>query len=130
MNVLGPAQTVRPVLYPMIEAAAERRHGPLSEAVRDRLKSSSIGVEMVGQFFAEDVFVAVGSVLLITSFVDATYGLQLAPLDLALWAIPSAIIAFLVHGFRVLRVDAAVGRMLRAERLSARRGDALDGDVR
>jgi hypothetical protein len=27
------------------------------------------------------------------------------PLDLALWAIPSAICALLVHGFRLLRLD-------------------------
>ncbi|MEU6701850.1 DUF969 family protein [Pseudonocardia sp. NPDC046786] len=120
LTVLGVAQTVRPVLYPMVEAAAERRAGPLTEEVRDRLKGSSVGVETVGMFFAEDVFVAVGSVLLITSFVDANYGLQLEPLDLAVWAIPSAVVAFAVHGFRALRTD----RMLR-RRAAAPAPDAV-----
>lgn len=110
LTVLGVAQTVRPVLHPMVEAAAERRAGPLTEEVRDRLKGSSVGVETVGMFFAEDVFVAVGSVLLITSFVDANYGLQLEPLDLAVWAIPSAVVAFVVHGFRALGTDRMIRR--------------------
>jgi uncharacterized membrane protein len=64
----------------------------------------------VGVFFGEDVFVAVGSILLITTFVDTTYHLHLEPLQLALWAIPSAFAAFLIHGFRLLRLDRALDK--------------------
>jgi uncharacterized membrane protein len=35
----------------------------------------------------------------------STYGYELTPLQLALWAIPSAIAAFIIHGFRLLRLD-------------------------
>jgi hypothetical protein len=35
----------------------------------------------------------------------ATYGYQLSPLELALWAIPTAIAAFFVHGARLLWMD-------------------------
>jgi uncharacterized membrane protein len=40
----------------------------------------------------------------------ATYGYNLAPLHLALWAIPSAIAAFLIHGTRLLLLDRSLGR--------------------
>ena len=68
----------------------------------------------MGVFFGEDIFVAVGSILLITSFVDTTYKLHLEPLELAVWAIPTAIIAFLIHGFRLLRLDRQLDKDVRA----------------
>lgn len=119
LNIGGHAQTVRPLVYPMVEAAAERKHGLLSERVKDKLKGTAAGVENVGAFFSEDVFIAVGSVLLITSFVDTTYQLKLAPLDVALWAIPTALVAFVLHGFRLLRVDARLDRTVAAEKQAA-----------
>jgi uncharacterized membrane protein len=101
----GPAQAVRPVVAPMAEAAAERAHGGLSDEVREKVRSYAASADTVGLFFGEDIFVAVGSILLITTFVDTTYHLHLEPLQLALWAIPTAIAAFLIHGFRLLRLD-------------------------
>jgi len=70
--------------------------------------------ENIGNFFGEDIFVAVGAVLLITSYVDATYHLMLDPLQIALWAIPTAIAAFVIHGFRLLRLDGRLAAMLAA----------------
>lgn len=40
----------------------------------------------------------------------ATYGYNLAPLELAIWAIPTAIAAFLIHSFRLLRLDRRLRR--------------------
>jgi uncharacterized membrane protein len=34
----------------------------------------------------------------------------LEPLELALWAIPTALAALLIHGFRLLRLDRALDR--------------------
>lgn len=113
----GPAQMVRPVVYPMAEGAAQRKHGDyLPERVRERIKGHSAGADTVGLFFGEDVFVAVGSVLLITAFVDSTYHLSLDALQIALWAIPTAIAAFLVHGFRLLRLDGVIDREMQKAR--------------
>ena len=47
-------------------------------------------------FFGEDIFVAVGSILVIKGMLDQT-GIIVQPLDLSLWAIPTAILAFLIH---------------------------------
>lgn len=113
----GPAQTVRPLVYPMAKAAEERRLGldvpnqSLPEKTAEKIKAFSSSSDTVGLFFGEDVFVAVGSVLLITSFVDTNYGLSLEPLNIALWAIPVGIVAMLVHGSRLLMLDRTLKKM-------------------
>jgi len=109
----GPAQAVRPIVAPMSEAAAERAHGPLSERMREKVRSYAASADTVGLFFGEDIFVAIGSILLITGFVDATYHLKLEALDIALWAIPTGICALLIHGFRMLRFDRQLAAMSR-----------------
>ncbi|BDM68861.1 membrane protein [Streptomyces nigrescens] len=111
-NVFGHAQTVRPLAVPMAEGAAERKYGGLPERTREKVRSFSASADNVGLFFGEDVFLAVGSILLITGFVNTTYGTHLEPLQLALWAIPTAVCAFLVHGWRLLRLDRQLEREL------------------
>jgi uncharacterized membrane protein len=112
LSIGGHAQSVRPIVAPMAEAAAEKRHGPLPEHVSERIRAFSASTDNVGAFFGEDIFVAVGAVLLITSFVDATYGFELAPLDVALWAIPTAVCALVIHGARMLWLDRSLAREL------------------
>lgn len=103
--VAGPAQTVRPLVAPMAVGAAERKYGPLPERVAERVKSFTASADTVGLFFGEDIFLAIGSILLITGFVDTTYHLKLEPLRIALWAIPTAVCAFVIHGGRLLWMD-------------------------
>ncbi|MCE3003305.1 MAG: DUF969 domain-containing protein [Xanthomonadaceae bacterium] len=100
----GHPQTVRPLLVPMAEATATRGVGPLPERVRERLRAMCAGTDNVGLFFGEDVFVAFGAVLLMQSFL-AQHGHAVEPLAIALWGLPTAIAAFLVHGARVARID-------------------------
>lgn len=113
-SIGGHAQTVRPLVFPMAEGAALRRYGSVSERVKEKIKGHSAAADNVGVFFGEDIFVAVGSILLITTFVDTTYHLHLEPLELAVWAIPTAIIAFLIHGFRLLRLDRQLDKEARS----------------
>jgi uncharacterized membrane protein len=116
-SVGGPAQTLRPLIAPMAEGAAARRYGgSLSERVRERIKGYAASADTVGLFFGEDIFVAVGSILLITGFVDTTYHLKLEALDVALWAIPTAIVALLLHGGRLLWLDRQLDRMAADDR--------------
>lgn len=111
-NVFGHAQTVRPLAVPMAEGAAERKYGELPDRTREKVRSFSASADNIGLFFGEDVFLAVGSILLITGFVNTTYGTHLEPLQLALWAIPTALCAFVVHGWRLLRLDRQLEREL------------------
>ena len=112
----GPAQAVRPIVAPMSEAAAERVHGPLSLRMREKVRSYAASADTVGLFFGEDIFVAIGSILLITGFVDTTYGLKLDALQIALWAIPTAVCALLIHGGRMLRFDRQLAVMAKEPR--------------
>lgn len=104
-SIGGTAQMVRPVIYPMAEGAAMRAYGQTPEYLTETIKAHAAAADTVGAFFGEDCFVAVGSVLLITGYVNASYHLKLDPLEIAVWAIPTAIAAFVIHGFRLLRLD-------------------------
>ena len=108
-STAGHAQTVRPLVAPMAVAAAEKQHGELTEAEAEKVKAYAAATDNVGVFFGEDIFFAIGSIVLIQQIL-ATYGYNLAPLQLALWAIPSAICVFLVHGARLLLLDRKLGR--------------------
>ncbi|MBC7986452.1 MAG: DUF969 family protein, partial [Sphingomonadaceae bacterium] len=89
------------------EAAAEKAHGALDEATRDRVRGMAAATDNIGLFFGEDIFVAIASILLIQA-TFATYGIALTPLELSVWAIPTAILAFLIHGGRLLAFDRAL----------------------
>ncbi|MFD8573427.1 DUF969 domain-containing protein [Streptomyces sp. NPDC059639] len=114
-NLGGPAQTVRPLVAPMAEAAAERTAGAkLPDRLREKVRSYAASADNVGLFFGEDCFIAIGSILLITGFVNSTYHQNLEPTQLALWAIPSAVCAFLIHGARLLLLDRRLEREMAA----------------
>ncbi len=72
------------------------------------MKAYSAATDNVGLFFGEDIFFAIASIVLIQQTL-ATYGIVLAPLELGLWAIPTAIAAFFVHGTRLLMLDRSLG---------------------
>jgi uncharacterized membrane protein len=108
-STAGHPQTVRPLVAPMALAAAEKQHGELDEDTSETVKAYSAATDNVGLFFGEDIFFAIGSIVLIQQ-VLVTYGYNLAPLELALWAIPTAICAFLIHGARLLWLDRRLAR--------------------
>ena len=108
-SVAGHPQTVRPLVAPMAVAAAEKQHGPLDEATDERVKAMSAATDNVGLFFGEDIFIAIASILLIQASL-AGFGIQLTPFQLSVWAIPTAICAFLIHGARLLLLDRQLGR--------------------
>ncbi|MBV9540040.1 MAG: DUF969 domain-containing protein, partial [Alphaproteobacteria bacterium] len=105
----GQAQVVRPLLAPMVEGAAETQAGRVSTARRYWLRAHAAAAENIGLFFAEDVFVAMSSVVLIQASL-ATFHVQTELLHLSLWAIPTAILAAAVHGTRLLLVDRVLKR--------------------
>lgn len=103
-SVAGQAQTVRPLVAPMAEGAAEREHGALDEATREKVKAYAAATDNVGLFFGEDIFIAIASILLIKGNLE-TYHISLDPLELSVWAIPTAALAFLIHSGRLLWLD-------------------------
>ena len=105
----GHAQMVRPLVAPMAEAAGDVQASvsggaAMTPALRVRVRAFAASADNVGAFFGEDIFIAFGSVLLIRSVLQGQ-GVAVEPLRLSLWAIPTALVAFLVHGWRLLRLD-------------------------
>src|ERR1700722_20749184 len=100
----GHPQMVRPLIAPMAEGAAESRYGKLSDAVRYRLRAFAAATDNVGLFFGEDIFVAFGAILLMVTFLKEA-AVIVEPLHVAVWGMPTALAAFLVHGYRLLRLD-------------------------
>ena len=103
----GHPQAVRPLLAPMAEGAAETAHGTLPDPERKRIRAMSAATDNVGLFFGEDIFIAFGAVLLMQSFFMDN-GIELAPIQIALWGIPTAICAFILHAWRILRFERAL----------------------
>jgi uncharacterized membrane protein len=113
-SVAGQAQTVRPLVAPMALAAAAKEHGELDEDTSERVKAMAAATDNVGLFFGEDIFLAIASILLIQGSL-ASFGIQLTPFQLSVWAIPTAICAFLIHGARLLWFDRTLARRRNGE---------------
>ncbi len=108
----GHVQMVRPLIAPMVEGAAESRHGKLPDRIRYRLRAMAAATDNVGLFFGEDIFVAFGAVVLITTFLHEA-GIDVEPLRVAFWGLPTAGIAFVVHAWRLNRLDRTLAREMR-----------------
>jgi uncharacterized membrane protein len=103
----GHAQMVRPLIAPMAEASAEKRLGPLDDSTRGLIRAHAAAADNIGVFFGEDIFVAIGSILLIKGFLEQS-GVVVQPIALSFWAIPTAVAAFAIHGSRLLLLDATL----------------------
>ena len=108
----GHAQVVRPLLAPMAEGAAETQIGTLTDKQKFWLRAHAAAAENIGLFFGEDIFVAIGSILLIKGFLETNH-IFAEPFALSVWAIPTAILAAIIHGTRLLLIDAKLRREAR-----------------
>ena len=109
-DIGGHPQAVRPLVAPMAEAAAVKTHGDLPQGERQKVLAMSAATDNVGLFFGEDIFFAIASILLIQGVFESA-GYPMTPLQLSVWAIPTAICAFLIHGGRILAMDRRLGRL-------------------
>jgi uncharacterized membrane protein len=110
----GHPQMVRPLIAPMAEGAAEVEAGrALPDPVRFRIRGMAAATDNIGLFFGEDIFIAIGSIVLIVGFLEQA-GLIVEPLQISVWAIPTAIAALGVHGARLLLFDRSIRREIEA----------------
>ncbi len=112
----GQAQTVRPLLAPMAEGIASNQYGDLPLPIRDRIAAHAAACDNVALFFGEDIFIAFGAVLLMSSFLKEN-GIQgIEPLSIGMWGIPTALCALFIHLFRLSLLDARIERDIAAWR--------------
>lgn len=109
VNIGGHAQMVRPLVAPMAEAAARARHGELPPTTEQAIRAHAAAAENVGNFFGEDIFIAVGAVLLMKGFFTAQK-MEVGVWRMALWGIPTALAAFVIFAWRCRRLDRRIAR--------------------
>jgi uncharacterized membrane protein len=113
VKVGGHAEVVRPLVAPMAEGAARARLGELPLEAVEQVRAHAAAAENVGNFFGEDVFVAVGAVLLMKGFFESA-GYPVGVWSLALWGLPTAVVAFAAMGWRCLALDRRLARSVAA----------------
>lgn len=109
VNIGGHAAAVRPLVAPMAEGAARAQHGTLPEGTVQRIRAHAAAAENVGNFFGEDIFVAVGAILLMKGFFDALK-IDVSIWSMALWGIPTAVVAFGAMAWRAWALDRRIAR--------------------
>ncbi len=100
----GQAQMVRPLLAPMIEEIARKKYKNISRETLDLLKAHSAACDNIGLFFGEDIFVAFGAVILMTTFLHE-FGIRVEPIHVAFRGIPTALCIFIAHAYRLYLLD-------------------------
>lgn len=105
----GHPQMVRPLLAPMVEGTAQTRYGQISLQLRHKLRAYAAATDNVGLFFGEDIFVAFGAIVLMVTFLHQS-GIDVAPATVAVWGIPTAVCAFLIHATRLFLLDRQLDR--------------------
>jgi uncharacterized membrane protein len=98
----------------MAEGAAEARFGVLPDRERFLIRSHAAAADNIALFFGEDIFIAIASILLIKGFLEIN-GIIVEPLQLSLWAIPTAIAALLIHSLRLWLLDRRLKRALESK---------------
>jgi|SRR5579859_598324 len=107
--IAGQAHTIRPLIAPMAEAAAEGPDGVLEPDTRLAIRAMAAATDNIAVFFSEDIFIAMGSVLLIAGFLTSS-GIALDPIKISVWAIPTALASFAIHAVRLMLFDRLVAR--------------------
>jgi uncharacterized membrane protein len=105
INIGNHASMIRPMIAPMAEGAAQARHGDLPPARVADIRAHAAAAENLGNFFADDIIVAVGPVLLIKGFYDAV-GVSTNLMTIAYWGAPTAVFVLGVGWWRYRALDA------------------------
>lgn len=109
LSIGNHASMIRPLIAPMAESAAGVAPGvgpedPKAAAIR----AQAAAAENVGNFFADDIVVAVGALLLLHGTLTAA-GVEVTLRELKLWSIPTALWAVAVGWWRFRRLDRKLG---------------------
>ncbi|TKX32754.1 DUF969 domain-containing protein [Campylobacter aviculae] len=114
LSLGGHAQMIRPLIAPMAEAAAKLKFKNLTHKDNQKIKAHSAATDNVAVFFGEDIFIAVHSILFIKAFYE-TSGIIVEPIHLSLWAIPSGILALIIHCSRLYLLDRKLEKTYRGK---------------
>ncbi len=111
LNLGGHPAMIRPLIAPMAEAAAEKNGARVSEATIDKIRGLAASADNMGNFFGQLIFPATGGVIYIFNTMENA-NIKVDPIDIALWAIPTGIAAFVVAAIRYWFLDKEIAKEL------------------
>ena len=103
ISLSGQVQFVRPLIQPMVQAAAGAKQ-KLTDKQVELTKARSAAVDNLGNFFAQNLFVASGSVLLIASTMKSL-GHKVDTMQIVISSIPIASVSLIVGGLYNMLFD-------------------------
>ncbi|MDP3386270.1 MAG: DUF969 domain-containing protein [Eubacteriales bacterium] len=112
----GHVQFVRPLVYPMAYGAAEKNYQSVSEDADEKIKGISAAAENYGNFYGQNVFPASGGVLLVVGTL-AALEIEVIPMEVAIAAIPVAVIAFIYTVVQSVMFDGKLNQTLQKNKI-------------
>lgn len=95
IRIQGHTQFVRPLIEPMAQASAESKYEDKDEETQEKIKARSAAMENLGNFFAQNTFIAASGVLLIAGTLESL-GYDVSAVDIAQASLPVAFIALVI----------------------------------
>lgn len=96
ISLQGQVQFVRPLISPMVSAAAKlQKKEELTDLEKDLIKGRSAATDNLGNFFAQNLFMGSGGVLLIASTMKSLK-YNVTPSQVVQFSIPIAIVTLIV----------------------------------
>lgn len=122
LQVGGHPSFIRPIVSPMAEAAVSKGR-PLPPPVLDEIRGMAASSENYGNFYGQLMFIAAGGLLLIKGVMEQS-GYQVDLMKMALYAIPTGVLALAIAAVRYTLFDRRMVRLLReaASEEKARKG--------
>ncbi|WP_221070195.1 DUF969 domain-containing protein [Vibrio alfacsensis] len=118
LNIGGHPSMIRPLIAPMSEAAAEKSSPNLAEEKRQTIRALSAASENFGNFFSQLLFIGTGGLLLIKGVMSDNQ-LDVALETMALWALPTAIVSFVIFGIYTKFISARLNTSPSIEQVTA-----------
>mgnify|MGYP003584835534 FL=1 len=110
IRIGGHIQFIRPLIFPMSEAAAEIHKGSrLSESETEDLKGLTAAIENYANFFAQNIFVGASGLILIQTTLKEN-GHEVPLEQLALYSVPIGIIAIILAIIQGIVYDKGIRR--------------------
>lgn len=110
IRIGGHPQFVRPLMNPMVQAAAKSTYNrKLEEEDEEKLKAHISAMENYGNFFGQNLFVGASGVLLIVATFKSL-NMEVTGVQIALYSVPIAIVALIIGVVQNILFDRKLNR--------------------
>lgn len=110
MHLGGHPSFIRPIVSPMAEAAVAKGR-TLPQSILDEIRGMAASSDNYGNFFGQLMFIAAGGLLLVKGVMEQT-GYTVDLITMALYAVPTGVVALLIAGIRYALFDRRISKRL------------------